>query len=77
MMVVEEGEVLLDLRRIIADTVVGNNEIRLCKIVDPSTNRITITSSIIVLKYLTSVQVLRNKAVDDRRIKAVCFDVIG
>ena len=77
MMVVKKRVMLFDLWCIVADTVVSYNDVCLSKVVDPSTNRITITSSIIVLQYLTSIEVLCNKAVNDRRVKAVCLNVIS
>jgi hypothetical protein len=77
MMVVKKRVVLFDLWCIVADTIVSNNDVCLSKVIDPSTNRVTITSSIIVLQHLTSVQVLRNKAVNDRRVKPICLNVIS
>ena len=77
LMMVEEGVVLLDLRRIIADAVVGNDKIRFSKDVDACGDGLTVSALVVVLKNLTSFEILCDQTMNNGGIEAISFNVVG
>ena len=76
-MIVEVGVVLLDLRRVVSDAVVGNDKVRLSKDVNPRGDSLTVRTLVVVLKNLTSVEILCDQTVNTGGIKAIGFNVVS
>ena len=76
-MIVEEGVVFLELRRVVSDAVVGNDEFRLSQDVNPRSDGLTLTTLVIVLNNLTRVEILCDQTVNTGGIKAIGFNVVS
>ena len=77
LMMVEKGVVLFNLRRIIADAVVGNDKIRFSKDVDACGDGLTVSALVIVLKNLTGFEILCDQTMNNGGIEAISFNVVG
>ena len=76
-MIVEIGVVLLELRRVVSDAVVGNDEFRFRQNVNPRSDGLTVTTLVIVLNNLTRVEILCDQTVNTGGIKAIGFNVVS
>lgn len=76
-MIVEIGVVLLELRRVVSDAVMGNDKLRFSQDVDPRSDGLTVLTLVIVLKNLTSFEILCDQTVNTGGIKAISLNVVS
>lgn len=76
-MIVEIGVMLLELGRVVSDAVVGNDKLRFSQDIDPRSDGLTVLTLVIVLKHLTSFEILCDQTVNTGGIKAIGLNVVS